>query len=667
MSDNRTNQNELIKKIITEATQYRDQGDHEKALELFDVANQLSPDTKDILYFCAVECNVLNQADRLVDFASRLVILEPENPFYQNTLGVGLLNLKKLNPAIARFKEATRLKEDFLDAMINLGNALLRKEKCSEAILVLEKALPLDEKNVDINLLLSQGFIHIDWHILGNYYYALAEMYGFEPKYREKTVHKHTFFVDKAKAYRIALQGNRTPTTEAVDSLQMCYFLGTTPPDAPNNLIGVEVSSFVDWFTETRFMQPEIIGFDTHSKEQRELARQLAVLCRKALRKHQERVGELKEICQTIKPEFIPGEPLRVLFLASRMTTVMQYNSRDLAQGFRNMGSQVEFYIEADDREQMNTIHFCKKVIEFKPHVMVHINHLNNNFMHQDCFNITWWQDLMPLIQEGKPLPWMERDFIYSFDQKLDGYLKQCGAKDVRRQEFCYEETLFNNKNTKRKRKRKAIIIASSYSQRIKKMSRTNDILPEMIVHFEAGEPMTDERLAYFSKISGEKADRILLYFWTYVVRDYSVRWLCELSDEMGVEVEVYGRYWDKDKVVKPFFKGELAHGSSVAEAYNDALYSLTPHSFDLGSQRLSEATACGTIPIIYDCRHRTKKISWEKSALWYRTKEDLRACLSQIPEEPIEKVCEGRSYTHFADKILTRIDECLAETKTGI
>ena len=139
-----------------------------------------------------------------------------------------------------------------------------------------------------------------------------------------------------------------------------------------------------------------------------------------------------------------------------------------------------------------------------------------------------------------------------------------------------------------------------------------------------------------------------------------SARWLCELADELGMTVEVYGRGWERDPVVSPFFKGTLPHGPAVAEVYNTAQYSLVAHPHDLHSQRLIETAACGSIPIVYDCRYRAEKPHWDEQCLWYRTKEELRACLGKRPQSPVHAVCQGRSYTDFAKRILTEIQDFL-------
>lgn len=173
---------------------------------------------------------------------------------------------------------------------------------------------------------------------------------------------------------------------------------------------------------------------------------------------------------------------------------------------------------------------------------------------------------------------------------------------------------------------------------------------------------MTDRKMKQLASTFAHSEEIIFWHLWEYVVRNTSVRWLCSMSDE--IEVEIYGAqvHWDDEKEVRPFCKGMLPHGSPIAAVYNKALYSLVVHQADLESQRLVEATACGAIPIVYDCRHQFDgEPQGSESCLWFRTKEELRACLTQRPLLPPHHVGQGRTFADFTKRILTDIQSHLS------
>ncbi|MBF0443984.1 MAG: hypothetical protein HQL68_00205 [Magnetococcales bacterium] len=648
----------IIHELINEAILHYENSEHANALQLFESAISITPTDAELRYFCALTCQALNLAEKWINHSSKAVLLQPHNHTYLNLLGDALLNSGKIEPAKNRYKEAIKAKANYCASYLKLSKIYLFEQKYNDAINLLNSGLLYNPNNPQIYAALAEIFRVMDQYSIEIYYTTLANHYNHEFIPAERKPITNTFFVNPQKALLIAKQNNRIPYSKATSIPQLCYFLSDDLiANLPNNLIQINPDSFIEFFTTTIFFLKIDIDFDPSSSQETEQAYQIAVGLAQANSERKKLLDSYKEKCRQQKPEFIVGKPLRVMFVTSRLTTVMQYNSRDLANGFHKNGCEVLFLIEEDEREQLGQFQLIKKQSEFAPHLIVHINHINNEYLHPDTFLVSWWQDLMPEITEGNKIEWRKHDIVYSIDEKIDHFLHQSGAKNILRQGFCYDEEIFNNQNIKRKNK--VVIIASSYRDFIKDTPQAKKLVAELITHFTAGKSMTDEYLNQLAQTSGFTKDQILFRYWSYIVRDISVEWLCELADK--IEVEVYGRYWDKNAIVYPFYKGELPHGPAVADIYNSAKYTLSPHPFDLGSQRLAEASACGVIPIVYDCREPTQIINWQNSCLWYRNKEEMLACISQLPLDPVDKICASKSYTNFAKKILAKVAEYLS------
>jgi hypothetical protein len=545
-----------------------------------------------------------------------------------------------------------------INELIVKASSHYTEQNYNEAINILNGGLLNDPQNVQIHSALGEIFKGMNLYTLENYYTTLANYYNPEfipPK--TNPIH-NTFFVNPTNALIIAKQNNRIARSKVASLPQLCYFLSKSPiSNLPSNLIQIDPDNFIEFFTNTIFDLNIHIDFDPTSHQEKDQAYQISAGLAQANAARKHLIDSYKDTCRKLKPEFIAGKPLRVMIVSSRLTTVMQYNSRDLANGFRKNGCEVLFLIEEDEREILDQLQFTKKQSEFAPHILVHINHIYNENLHPDTFIVSWWQDTMPEIANGKQILWRKRDLIYSIDEKIDTFLQQTGVKNILRQGFCYDEEIFNNQHIKRKNK--VVIIASSYRYFLTDSPQAKKLVDQLVAHFTAGKSMTEEYLTKFSQSSGFTKDQILFRYWSYVVRDISVEWLCELADK--IEVEVYGRYWDKNPIVNPFYKGELPHGTAVADIYNSALYTLSPHPFDLGSQRLAEASACRTIPIVYDCRQPKQIIKWQNSCLWYRSKEEMGDCFSKMPSEDVDKICATKKYTDFARKILDKVEEQLS------
>ena len=626
-----------------------------KAGVLYEEILALTPSNAEILHLSGVVCIEAGDYGQAVERISRAMTRWPNQPVLMNSLGLALLGLERLDVAVERFKDAVRLKPDYAEAYCHLGRVLLHQKKEREAVAELHKAVRLAPKHPQANELLAAALHTLGMQLLAHYYQRLAWHYG--DKFPDPATRpaQHTFFLDRVKARYTAHQGNRVKETMAITGLQMCYHLGDTFPDAPPNLVQVplEQKAFVAFFLSSRLSAPVEVDFNPAVEDERILAHYIIKNLSDAQAAQLKAFHQLLEQCRATPPERLPGQPWRVGLSASRKTTVMQYNARDLAQGFRNLGCEVSFLIEANEMESLNQYHCLQVQSAFNPHIVLNINHLNNASLHPDVFNVTWWEDLMESLSSGKPMPWRERDLIYSISKELDTRLYQCAAPKVQRQGFCYDDQVF--RDIGQERKRKVVVVASSYRNSLSEHAQTGELLVTLEAMFAAGEPMTHETLEQLAKNSEHTKDDIFWNMWHYVVRDQSVRWLCTLSDL--IDVEVYGRYWEKDEQVRPFFKGLLPHGPAVATVYNEASYTLVPHPFDLQSQRLMEVAACGSIPIVYDCRYRAEQPHWDENCLWYRTKEEMRTCLTSQPPTPSHRLCQGRSYTDFARRILTEVE----------
>jgi tetratricopeptide (TPR) repeat protein len=77
----------------------------------------------------------------MIRYLTAAVALRPQSPGARNNLGVALREKGALDEAIAAFREAIRLKNDYVEACSNLGSALKDKGQLDEAIATYQEAL----------------------------------------------------------------------------------------------------------------------------------------------------------------------------------------------------------------------------------------------------------------------------------------------------------------------------------------------------------------------------------------------------------------------------------------------------------------------------------------------------------------------------------------------
>lgn len=651
--------------LLATARQCHLQGDLAQAGTLYEQMLTQNPRNPEILHLSGLVCLASGDAKTATQRLSLATLGCPDHPILITSLGLALMKMGRLDAAIERFKDAVRLKPDHAEAYCHWGHCLLQHKKEQEALGPLQEALRADPTYAPAYVLFTlalRATAHMD--LLVSFYQRLTWHHARETPTTtcmnplRDAGPQHTLFLSREQALATARQGNRVQETIAVNSRQLCYHWGDPCPEAPDTLISVPLDpqACETFFLNTRLSLPTDLLFDPAIPEERQLAEYSVTRLYNAHLARMQETARLAELCRQNSPHWSPDQPWRIYIPTSRKTTVMQYAARDLAQGFQQLGCTVLFSMESDDRESLDALHRMREHWAFNPHVTININHLNNHALHPEVFNVVWWQDRMATLMAGKPLPWRERDFVYSIDRSLDLYLQQCAAPQVERQGFCYDAEIFRDMGIKRQEK--VVVVASSARNYLSQRPQEGPLLAILEQMFEAGEPLTDARLEALAAAHAYPKEDIFWRLWYYVVRNQSVRWLCSLSDQ--VAVEVYGRYWETDDQVRPFFKGELPPGPAVAAVYNQARYVLVAHQFDLQGHRLVEVAACGAIPIVYDCRYRAEPPHWDEQCLWFRTRADLHACLHKTPASPPTTLCAGRSYAAFAQKILTRAQQQL-------
>lgn len=92
-------------------------------------------------------------------------------------------------------------------------------------------------------------------------------------------------------------------------------------------------------------------------------------------------------------------EPLRVLGLTSRFTTVLQYAMRDLRAAFERRGHRFHTLIEPTDHDLLTPLEVTRTINEFRPDLVIAIDHTRagqNGLIPDRVPFVCWVQDLLP-------------------------------------------------------------------------------------------------------------------------------------------------------------------------------------------------------------------------------------------------------------------------------
>ena len=489
-------------------------------------------------------------------------------------------------------------------------------------------------------------------------------------------------FLTARKALRIAREGaQQNFGLYNSKHLIVCYYFDYFTEivlDIPPNLVRIptERQSFIDFFVSARLPLPWKIDFDPSVQSEREFSHDIAERLYIVSVEKKNKKNILFQAGHHTKPEFVRGKPLRFFLEASKYSPDC-YPVYELAETLRNAGCDVYLSVESNNVEYLgekstysdSNIRLQER-INFNPHVVVTVDSLAEG-LHPDVFNVSWWLDPTPALLAGTTFSWRARDLFYSFDPANSGqssalanFLYQCGVQKVHYVGHPYCHLTFNDLGLERHKKAVFVGVArrGNYNLNIstKYLNEWIKLIAVAEEMFLAGETMTSEKKRQLAEHSPFTEAEIEIGLWRAIVRDHSVRWLCELSEEVGIDVEIYGRFWEQYRWAKPFYKGELEHGPALASVHNETLYGLVAQPLAVLCQRTLEMAACGVIPIVYDVRNLVDKPYLDNFFLWYRTKEDMRTCLTSSSRYPPHRVSLGHTYMGFANRILEDVEQLL-------
>jgi len=348
-------------------------------------------------------------------------------------------------------------------------------------------------------------------------------------------MHHDTYFLDPAQALATARQRNQIEEGHPrIKGLQICYHSGPAIEASPENLIHIPEDQLLDFLCNTRLRLPSRIVYPPQASlaQQQETTATFIQLIDTARQYRKNAASELHELCRAQRPVF-DGAPLRIFLPACRLTEVMQYCSKNLAVAFERLGHHARLTMEQNAMELLPSAWIFKEQFDFQPHVVININHLNNSWLHPEVFNVVWWQDPMAEIMQGNPLPWRERDLVFSVDPFFDEYIHRTGAREILRQHFCVNAEIFRPDHAIR-RQHKLVFLGSAYHDKYNSLDQpTREFVLQAMQRLEQGE------LIPATEVNRHIPDHTLAHWvYNFIIRDSMVRWACEME-----EVPVDGPY----------------------------------------------------------------------------------------------------------------------------
>ncbi|MGH7214848.1 MAG: glycosyltransferase family protein [Tepidisphaeraceae bacterium] len=339
---------------------------------------------------------------------------------------------------------------------------------------------------------------------------------------------------------------------------------------------------------------------------------------------------------------FGPNPPRRprALLLTTKFSTVLQYSTRDSAEGLERAGWETRVLIERHNHERTTRVAMRKAIAEFKPDFVFQLDHLRHE--HSDLFPANlpfacWIQDHLPNLMNGRAgASITPRDFVltncaYRYHAQYGYPLRQCV--------FLSKATRLPHAPASWKRDGHDLAFVSNCSRTPMEIAaQTVAGIPDketaaviggacerMIGSYATGrtlESLDDLRHCIIDAERGLglslKSDDVRRK-WCDVLwhplndtlyRQQALRWAITAAKKLNLRLALYGNGWAKNPEFAAFDRGYITYGQDLEELTRRTRVNLHIVPYGALHQRLLDGLAAGGFYLVRD--HPRNRVPFE-------------------------------------------------------
>lgn len=233
--------------------------------------------------------------------------------------------------------------------------------------------------------------------------------------------HQDTDFFNALEALNTAKQRNIRLAEDGSVGLQLCYYHGEKLESDLDNLIHVKLERLLEFFVFSRLRLPEVLRADP------ELMTDYQQVMRSVRETREQFASELERQALALQPDFAADLPLRILILAANSSSALC----PLAETLANAEYSVMLYVVNDAIHTLNRVDALNQYVEFRPHILIQENQLDNGFLADGVIHIIYWLADAAGFESLGSLPFRKNDFNCCRQEIVFQHLKRCGADNV--------------------------------------------------------------------------------------------------------------------------------------------------------------------------------------------------------------------------------------------
>jgi hypothetical protein len=272
--------------------------------------------------------------------------------------------------------------------------------------------------------------------------------------------------------------------------------------------------------------------------------------------------------------------PLRVLLMTSRYTTVLQHVTRDLADGFEQLGHHTTVLCEARAGESMIAFCTAERLLELEPDFVFVIDHIRPEYaglLPSGLPVVTWVLDELPALKDPGAISRLgSLDLAYGFNGAVARGFRELGYPNVDQLPFAVNPTrYFAEPPVGNARGIAFTTHIGQFGQDPPSapglnalLARRFDAEPEIPLEMFRIEPLLASALAELGVHPSAEAARHLLYHGLQLARQQDRERVAQRIVRAGLPLTVYGLGWDSMPEFAAMAGGVVEPGPALRQVY---------------------------------------------------------------------------------------------------
>jgi hypothetical protein len=331
---------------------------------------------------------------------------------------------------------------------------------------------------------------------------------------------------------------------------------------------------------------------------------------------------------------FASGRKLRVMGITSRFTTFLQYSMRDWLGAFEALGHQTRMVIEPDESAQLNRIAFAQASAEFRPELILMIDHYRGEFsgLPTNVPWVMWIQDQLPNILRPEAgaaqtefdytIGYGRAECVYRYGYPSERFLPvMVPTNEVRFQ----PRRLSSDEYARYGCDISFVSHCSSPAELVLAAELARQSAPEAKALLERAFAKLESRYGQgecvampfeFRRIIDESCNEIgvtlddgsalmnvlTARFNNTMFRHQTLGWLADLAEQQHLRLHLYGRGWENHPRFARYARGIADNETQLSAIYRASHINLQVSPFGAAHQRVFDGLSAGAFFLFRAC-----------------------------------------------------------------